>query len=127
MRGRQAHSPSLAQGPGVRAGQARHSVTSTCQRGMELTARIERGPIFRKFSAPRLWQAGCTLSASYQRKLSTEVTVRLLRGLLALLTCLAFSGCVVHGPDFVVKSPVEIKAEREGKFCPPGQAKKGNC
>jgi hypothetical protein len=53
--------------------------------------------------------------------------VRLLRGLLALLTCLAFSGCVVHGPDFVVKSPVEIKAEREGKFCPPGQAKKGNC
>jgi hypothetical protein len=48
--------------------------------------------------------------------------VRLSSGLLALLTCLAFSGCVVLGPP-----PVEIKAEREGKFCPPGQAKKGNC
>jgi hypothetical protein len=60
------------------------------------------------------------------RKLSTKLSrgaiVRLSSGLLAFLTCLAFSGCVVLGPP-----PVEIKAEREGKFCPPGQAKKGNC
>ena len=53
--------------------------------------------------------------------------MRLVRGLLALLTCVAFSGCVVRGPEIMVKPPVEIKAEREGKFCPPGQAKKGNC
>jgi hypothetical protein len=53
--------------------------------------------------------------------------VRLSRGLLALLTCLAFTGCVLRGPEVEVKPPVEIKAEREGKFCPPGQAKKGNC
>ena len=50
-----------------------------------------------------------------------------MRGLLALLTCVAFSGCVVRGPEIRVKPPVEIKAEREGKFCPPGQAKMGNC
>jgi hypothetical protein len=53
--------------------------------------------------------------------------VRLLRGLLALATCVAFSGCVLRGPEIELKPPVEIKAEREGKFCPPGQAKKGNC
>jgi hypothetical protein len=48
--------------------------------------------------------------------------VRLFLGLLALLMCLTFSGCVLLAP-----APVEVKAEREGKFCPPGQAKKGNC
>jgi hypothetical protein len=53
--------------------------------------------------------------------------VRLSRGLLASLTCFAFSGCVVRGPEIAVKPPIEIKAEPEGKFCPPGQAKKGNC
>ena len=55
-----------------------------------------------------------------------EATVRFLRSLLALLTCLAFSGCVVRGPEIAVRPPIEIKAE-QGKFCPPGQAKKGNC
>jgi hypothetical protein len=54
-------------------------------------------------------------------------TVRISRGLLALLTCLAFAGCVLRGPEIEVKPPVETKAERGGKFCPPGQAKKGNC
>jgi hypothetical protein len=53
--------------------------------------------------------------------------LKLLRALLALLTCLAFSGCVLRGPEIELKPPVEIKAEREGKFFPPGQAKKGNC
>ena len=58
---------------------------------------------------------------------SRGATVRLLRGLLALLTCFAFSGCVVRGPEIAVKPPIEIKGEHQGKFCPPGQAKKGNC
>jgi hypothetical protein len=57
-------------------------------------------------------------------RLFRGTTVRLYRVLLALLTCIAFGGCVV--PDIVVKPPVE-KADRDGKFCPPGQAKKGNC
>lgn len=48
--------------------------------------------------------------------------MRLWRVLLVLLTCFAFTGCVLE-----VKPPVEIKAERESKFCPPGQAKKANC
>jgi hypothetical protein len=60
-------------------------------------------------------------------KLSWRAAVRLSTRLLALVVCLAFGGCVVRGPEVVVKPPVEIKSEREGKFCPPGQAKKGNC
>jgi hypothetical protein len=44
-----------------------------------------------------------------------------------LLTCFVLGGCVLRGPQLEVKPPVEIKAEREGKFCPPGQAKKGKC
>jgi predicted small lipoprotein YifL len=61
------------------------------------------------------------------KETSKEATLRVLRGLLALLTCLAFSGCVLRGPEIELKPPVEIKAEPEGRFCPPGQAKKGNC
>lgn len=44
--------------------------------------------------------------------------------------CMAFAGCVVKGPEVRVKPPVEIKVEGDnggGKFCPPGQAKKGRC
>lgn len=40
---------------------------------------------------------------------------------------LALGGCVVKGPEIRVKPPIEIKVQPEGKFCPPGQAKKGNC
>ena len=48
--------------------------------------------------------------------------------LLASLCCFAVSGCVLHGPEIRVKSPAEVKAAPTGKsFCPPGQAKKGNC
>lgn len=53
--------------------------------------------------------------------------MRLSSKVLALLTCLAFSGCVLRGPELTVRPPVEIKGERGGNFCPPGQAKKGNC
>jgi hypothetical protein len=44
--------------------------------------------------------------------------------------CIAFAGCVVKGPEVRVKPPVEINAGGDnggGKFCPPGQAKKGRC
>jgi hypothetical protein len=48
--------------------------------------------------------------------------------LLASLCCFAISGCVLRGPELIVRTPVEVKPEPAGKsFCPPGQAKKGNC
>jgi hypothetical protein len=48
--------------------------------------------------------------------------------LLASLLCFAFTGCVLRGPHITVRPPVEVKAQPPGKaFCPPGQAKKGNC
>lgn len=40
---------------------------------------------------------------------------------------LALGGCVVKGPEIKIKPPIEIRAEPGSKFCPPGQAKKGNC
>jgi hypothetical protein len=42
---------------------------------------------------------------------------------------MACSGCSVTGPQIKVGPPVEIKAApaKGGTFCPPGQAKKGNC
>lgn len=49
--------------------------------------------------------------------------------LLASLCCFAFSGCVLRGPEITVRSPGEVKSPPAGDrgFCPPGQAKKGNC
>jgi len=47
--------------------------------------------------------------------------------LIASVVAVAFGGCVVRGPEVAVRPPVEIKGEPAGKFCPPGQAKKGNC
>jgi hypothetical protein len=52
---------------------------------------------------------------------------------MTLLICsvlgVAVGGCTVTGPRVEVRPPLEIKAEPAGtgKFCPPGQAKKGNC
>ena len=51
---------------------------------------------------------------------------------IASVCCVAFTGCVVKGPEVRVRPPVEVKVEGEsngggGKFCPPGQAKKGRC
>jgi hypothetical protein len=40
---------------------------------------------------------------------------------------LTFGGCVVRGPEVELRPPVEIKSEPASRFCPPGQAKKGNC
>lgn len=55
--------------------------------------------------------------------------VNLARVFVASVCGLAFTGCVISGPEIRVKPPIEIRAEPDGpsKFCPPGQAKKGNC
>jgi len=43
------------------------------------------------------------------------------------------TGCEVTGPSVRVKGPkveipgVKIGVQGQGKFCPPGQAKKGRC
>jgi hypothetical protein len=55
------------------------------------------------------------------------IMVNLARMFVVSLCGLAFTGCVVRGPEFEVKPPIEVKAEPARKFCPPGQAKKGNC
>lgn len=57
--------------------------------------------------------------------------------MIASVCCVAFAGCAVKGPELRVgpeirvKPPVEVKVEGDnsggGKFCPPGQAKKGRC
>jgi hypothetical protein len=41
------------------------------------------------------------------------------------VSLLVFGGCVVKGPEVRVGAPTDVKSE--GRFCPPGQAKKGNC
>ena len=50
---------------------------------------------------------------------------------IAAVCCVAVAGCVVKGPEVRVRPPVEVKVDGHngggGKFCPPGQAKKGRC
>lgn len=53
---------------------------------------------------------------------------------MAAVCCVAFAGCVLKGPELRVGPPIEVKVEGDhphhgggGKFCPPGQAKKGRC
>ena len=54
---------------------------------------------------------------------------------LAASLCIALAGCTLKGPELRVKPPVEVKVEgdhghdhgKDGRFCPPGQAKKGRC
>jgi hypothetical protein len=50
--------------------------------------------------------------------------------LILALCGVAFAGCVLKGPELRVGPPVTVEldgGERNGKFCPPGQAKKGRC
>jgi hypothetical protein len=58
-----------------------------------------------------------------------EALVAIASLLLASIFVLGLGGCVLKGPELEVKPPVQIKTSgpSEGKFCPPGQAKKGNC
>jgi hypothetical protein len=45
---------------------------------------------------------------------------------LAVALSLVVGGCSVHGPEIRVK-PEGSQSGGGGGFCPPGQAKKGNC
>ncbi len=51
--------------------------------------------------------------------------------LIAAVCCVAVAGCVLKGPELRVGPPIEVKVDGGngggGKFCPPGQAKKGRC
>ena len=47
--------------------------------------------------------------------------------LLTAVFALGLAGCVVRGPEVEVRPPVEIRTQTNDRFCPPGQAKKGNC
>jgi hypothetical protein len=57
--------------------------------------------------------------------------VRIASLLLASVFALGLGGCVLKGPEIEMKPPIEIKTGSPhpsgGGFCPPGQAKKGNC
>jgi hypothetical protein len=50
---------------------------------------------------------------------------------IAAVCCVAVAGCVLKGPEVRVRPPIEVKVDGDngggGKFCPPGQAKKGRC
>lgn len=54
-----------------------------------------------------------------------------MKKLLVLLASAALvSGCAVYTPSGAVvvdPQPVVVKQGGGGRFCPPGQAKKGNC
>ena len=55
--------------------------------------------------------------------------MRLVSILLVSMLGVTLGGCVLKGPEVKVGSPIEINGERASgsKWCPPGQAKKGNC
>ena len=50
---------------------------------------------------------------------------------IAAVCCAAVGGCALKGPELRVGPPVQVNVENDngggGKFCPPGQAKKGRC
>jgi hypothetical protein len=51
---------------------------------------------------------------------------------LFLMILLIASGCTISSPNLKIKAPlsgveVEMDTGHGGGFCPPGQAKKGNC
>lgn len=51
-----------------------------------------------------------------------------LLGILAIVTITTLSGCAVYTPSgSVVVDPGPNGPRDGGTFCPPGQAKKGNC
>jgi hypothetical protein len=57
------------------------------------------------------------------RRTSTMKTV-----ISVLLLAASFSGCAVYTPSgSVVVDPGRVSSSSGGSFCPPGQAKKGNC
>ena len=55
--------------------------------------------------------------------------VNMARVFVVSLCGLVFTACVIRGPEVEVKPPIEVRTDlaNKSKFCPPGQAKKGNC
>lgn len=55
--------------------------------------------------------------------------MKILRIAACLLALPAFGGCAVYTPGVavVVDPPPQRAPAGHGRFCPPGQAKKGNC
>lgn len=53
--------------------------------------------------------------------------------LMGLLLSIGLGGCEVTGPSVKVEGPevkipvVKVSTKDNGKFCPPGQEKKGRC
>ncbi len=58
---------------------------------------------------------------------------RVTRVVMLALGCVFLAGCEVRGPSLKIEPPrvkvdgVKVKSSGGGGFCPPGQAKKGNC
>lgn len=49
-----------------------------------------------------------------------------MRKIIAVLVVMVLSACAVHTPSGSIIVDPDRKHDR-GDFCPPGQAKKGNC
>ncbi|EIW88001.1 hypothetical protein AGRI_12386 [Alishewanella agri BL06] len=51
----------------------------------------------------------------------------------AVVMAAGLTGCTIRGPSVKVEPPkviipgVIVEGEKQGKHCPPGQAKKGKC
>ena len=62
--------------------------------------------------------------------------MKFIPSIIIAVTLFAITGCEIVGPSVKVEPPkvkvsepvkVESESKEKGKFCPPGQAKKGNC
>ncbi|CDY74957.1 Probable lipoprotein [Caballeronia glathei] len=72
-----------------------------------------------------MYASGTTNDARSLRFLDTEKSMKRLMSVL-LVSASVLSGCAVYVPD----APVVVGKPQGGPgngFCPPGQAKKGNC
>lgn len=50
-----------------------------------------------------------------------------MRRLLCLLLVATLTGCAVYTPSGAIIVDPNVQPAGNGGFCPPGQAKKGNC
>jgi hypothetical protein len=91
-----------------------------------LTVAIGSTAVFRRF--PRLGAlAGKMHFALAPSKNIKGATLRVLRGLLALMACLAFSGCMLRGPEIPLKPPIGGQSGARGLILSAQHAKKANC
>lgn len=79
---------------------------------------------------PRAWCAKVSAPSGASCR-DEEAAVKLATLCIVSVCALAFAGCTIKGPEVRVKPPIEVTVEkdndRDGRFCPPGQAKKGKC